>query len=50
MPKEPETEFMVWFISRKMPVNKLSAVIFSHGFGGNYQFGTQYAKAMAEKG
>lgn len=30
---------------RKMP-----AVIFSHGFGGNYQTGTQYAEAMAERG
>lgn len=29
---------------------QMPAVIFSHGFGGNYQVGTQYAKAMAEKG
>lgn len=29
---------------------KMPAVIFSHGFGGNYQVGTQYAKALAEKG
>ncbi len=29
---------------------KMSAVIFSHGFGGNYQVGAQYAKALAQKG
>lgn len=29
---------------------QMPAVIFSHGFGGNYQVGTQYAKALAEKG
>lgn len=29
---------------------KMPAVIFSHGFGGNYQVGTQYAEALAEKG
>ena len=29
---------------------KMPAVIFSHGFGGNYQVGTQYAQALAEKG
>lgn len=29
---------------------KMPAVIFSHGFGGNYQFGTQYAEALAAKG
>lgn len=29
---------------------KMPALIFSHGFGGNYQVGTQYAKALAEKG
>lgn len=29
---------------------KMPAVIFSHGFGGNYQVGTQYAEAFAEKG
>lgn len=32
-------------ISEKMPT-----VIFSHGFGGNYQVGTQYAEALAAKG
>lgn len=29
---------------------KMPTVIFSHGFGGNYQVGTQYAKAFAIKG
>lgn len=29
---------------------KMPAVIFSHGFGGNYQVGTQYAEAFAGKG
>lgn len=29
---------------------KMPAVIFSHGFGGNYQVGAQYAEALAEKG
>lgn len=29
---------------------QMPAVIFSHGFGGNYQVGTQYAEALAEKG
>lgn len=29
---------------------KLPTVIFSHGFGGNYQVGTQYAEALAAKG
>lgn len=29
---------------------KMPAVIFSHGFGGNYQVGTQYAQALAEQG
>lgn len=30
--------------------DKLPAVIFSHGFGGNYQVGAQYAQALAERG
>ncbi|MBP3490037.1 MAG: alpha/beta fold hydrolase [Roseburia sp.] len=29
---------------------KMPAVIFSHGFGGNHQVGAQYAKALAQKG
>lgn len=29
---------------------KLSAVIFSHGFGGTYRVGVPYAQALAEKG
>lgn len=29
---------------------KMPAVIFSHGFGGNYEVGTQYAEAFAQKG
>lgn len=29
---------------------KMPAVIFSHGFGGNYQVGTQYAEVLAAKG
>lgn len=29
---------------------KMPAVIFSHGFGGNYQVGTPYAQSLAEKG
>ncbi len=29
---------------------KMPAVIFSHGFGGNYQVGAQYAKILAGKG
>lgn len=29
---------------------KMPAVIFSHGFGGNYQVGAQYAEALAAKG
>lgn len=29
---------------------KMPTVIFSHGFGGNYQVGTQYAEALATKG
>ncbi|MBC8543738.1 alpha/beta hydrolase family protein [Bianquea renquensis] len=29
---------------------KMPTVIFSHGFGGNYQVGTQYAEALAAKG
>lgn len=29
---------------------KMPAVIYSHGFGGNYQVGTQYAEALAAKG
>lgn len=29
---------------------QMSTIIFSHGFGGNYQVGTQYAEALAEKG
>lgn len=28
----------------------MPAVIFSHGFGGNYQVGMQYAEALTEKG
>lgn len=27
---------------------KMPAVIFSHGFGGNYQVGTQYAEALVQ--
>ena len=30
--------------------DRMPAVIFSHGFGGNYQVGTQYAEALAAKG
>lgn len=29
---------------------KMPAVIFSHGFGGNHSVGTQYAEALAEQG
>ncbi len=29
---------------------KLPAVIFSHGYGGSYRTGTEYAQALAEKG
>lgn len=29
---------------------QMPAVIFSHGFGGNYQVGAQYAQALSEKG
>ena len=29
---------------------KMPAVIFSHGFGGNYEVGAQYAEAFAQKG
>lgn len=29
---------------------RMPAVIFSHGFGGNYQVGTQYAEALAAEG
>lgn len=29
---------------------KLPTVIFSHGFGGSYRVGAQYAEALAEKG
>ncbi len=29
---------------------KMPTVIFSHGFGGNYQVGAQYAEAFAQKG
>lgn len=29
---------------------QMPAVIFSHGFGGNYQVGEQYAEALAAKG
>ena len=29
---------------------KLPAVIFSHGFGGNYRVGAQYAEILAENG
>lgn len=29
---------------------KMPTVIFSHGFGGNYQVGAQYAEALAAKG
>nr|WP_289707548.1 alpha/beta fold hydrolase [Enterocloster clostridioformis] len=29
---------------------KMPTVVFSHGFGGNYQVGTQYAEAFAAKG
>lgn len=29
---------------------KLPVIIFSHGFGGNYQVGAQYAEALAEMG
>ncbi|MGN0252078.1 MAG: alpha/beta hydrolase [Oliverpabstia sp.] len=29
---------------------KMPTVIFSHGFGGNYQVGTQYAEALVQKG
>lgn len=29
---------------------KMPAVIFSHGFGGNHQVGAQYAEALAQKG
>lgn len=29
---------------------RMPAVIFSHGFGGNYQVGTQYAKELASRG
>ncbi len=31
-------------------VEKLSAIIFSHGFGGTYRVGIPYAQALAEKG
>lgn len=37
--------YVPWNMEGNMP-----AVIFSHGFGGNYQVGTQYAKALAENG
>lgn len=30
--------------------DKMPAVIFSHGFGGNYRVGVQYARAPAEQG
>lgn len=30
--------------------DQMPAVIFSHGFGGNYQVGTQYAEGLASKG
>lgn len=30
--------------------DKMPAVIFSHGFGGTYTVGTQYAQALAQKG
>lgn len=30
--------------------NKMPTVIFSHGFGGNYQVGAGYAEALAKKG
>lgn len=30
--------------------DKMPAVIFSHGFGGNYQVGAGYAEALAQKG
>ena len=30
--------------------DKMPAVIFSHGFGGNYRVGEPYARALAEKG
>lgn len=30
--------------------DKIPTVIFSHGFGGNYQVGAKYAEALAKKG
>lgn len=29
---------------------QMPAIIYSHGFGGNHQYGVQYAEAMAERG
>lgn len=34
----------------KNPGETMPAVIFSHGFGGNYQVGTQYAQGLAAQG
>ena len=30
--------------------NQMPAIIYSHGFGGSHQYGTQYAEAMAARG
>ena len=30
--------------------NQMPAIIYSHGFGGSHQYGTQYAETMAARG
>lgn len=52
-------EFPVWNEDKRIygvlylpqeTAEKFSTVIFSHGFGGNYQVGAQYAEALAAQG
>lgn len=38
------------FLPKTKKKKKFPTVIYSHGFGGNYEYGVDYAKALAKKG
>lgn len=38
------------FLPKTKKKKKFPTVIYSHGFGGNYEYGMDYAKALAKKG
>ena len=38
------------FLPQSKKKEKFPTVIYSHGFGGSYEYGVDYAKALAKKG